>query len=64
MRTRISPLAGKRLAPSRLVDVGKLVTAYSTGIPDPALPAQRVAFGTGSIARAMPAPKACGAGPT
>jgi phosphoglucomutase len=46
MATRISPLAGKPVPASLLVDVGKLVTAYYTGIPDPAEPAQRVAFGT------------------
>jgi phosphoglucomutase len=46
MATQISPLAGKPVPPSLLVDVGKLVTAYFTGIPDPAEPAQRVAFGT------------------
>ncbi|MGZ5249660.1 MAG: phosphoglucomutase (alpha-D-glucose-1,6-bisphosphate-dependent) [Caldimonas sp.] len=46
MATQISPLAGKPVPLSLLVDVGKLVTAYFTGIPDPAEPAQRVAFGT------------------
>ncbi|MEO7117062.1 MAG: phosphoglucomutase (alpha-D-glucose-1,6-bisphosphate-dependent) [Caldimonas sp.] len=46
MATHISPLAGKPVPASLLVDVGKLVTAYYTGIPDPAEPAQRVAFGT------------------
>jgi phosphoglucomutase len=46
MAVPISPLAGKPVAPSRLVDVGKLVTAYYTGVPDAAQPAQRVAFGT------------------
>ena len=46
MATQISPLAGKPVPPSLLVDVGKLVTAYYTGVPDPAEPAQRVAFGT------------------
>ena len=46
MATQISPLAGKPVPASRLVDVGKLVTAYYTGIPDPAEPTQRVAFGT------------------
>jgi phosphoglucomutase len=46
MATRISPLAGKPVPPSALVDVGKLVTAYYTGVPDPAEPTQRVAFGT------------------
>ena len=44
--SRISPLAGKPVPASSLVDVGKLVTAYYTGIPDPKQPAQRVAFGT------------------
>lgn len=42
----ISPLAGKLLPPSALVDVPRLVTAYFTISPDPANPAQRVAFGT------------------
>lgn len=42
----ISPLAGKLLPPSALVDVPRLVTAYFTQTPDPANPAQRVAFGT------------------
>jgi phosphoglucomutase len=46
MATHISPLAGQPVPPSLLVDVGKLVTAYFTGVPDPAQPAQRVAFGT------------------
>jgi len=44
--TKISPLAGKPAEPSMLVDVPRLVTAYFTGRPDPAVPAQRVAFGT------------------
>jgi phosphoglucomutase len=39
-------LAGKPAPPSLLVDVPRLVTAYYTGVPDPAVPAQRVAFGT------------------
>ena len=42
----ISPLAGTLLLPSALVDVPRLVTAYFTQTPDPADPAQRVAFGT------------------
>ncbi|MEO7057994.1 MAG: phosphoglucomutase (alpha-D-glucose-1,6-bisphosphate-dependent) [Caldimonas sp.] len=46
MATRISPLAGKPAPPSSLVDVARLVTAYYTGIPDPTIAAQRVAFGT------------------
>ncbi len=37
---------GQPVAPSRLVDVSRLITAYFTGKPDPGLPAQRVAFGT------------------
>ena len=46
MSTRISPLAGKPAAESSLVDVTKLVAAYYTEVPDPALAAQRIAFGT------------------
>ena len=46
MPTRISPLAGKLAPRSLLVDVPRLVTAYYTGVPDPAVPSQRVAFGT------------------
>jgi phosphoglucomutase len=42
----ISPLAGELLPPSALVDVPRLLTAYFTQTPDPANPAQRVAFGT------------------
>jgi len=42
----ISPLAGKPATPEMLVDVPKLVTAYYTDIPDAAVSAQRVAFGT------------------
>jgi phosphoglucomutase len=43
---KISPLAGKPAPLSLLVDVPRLITAYYTGEPDPAVPAQRVAFGT------------------
>jgi phosphoglucomutase len=43
---KISPLAGKPAPPGILVNVPKLVTAYYTGVPDPKVPAQRVAFGT------------------
>jgi phosphoglucomutase len=43
---KISPLAGKPATLGMLVDVTKLVTAYYTDIPDPAVPAQRVSFGT------------------
>ena len=42
----ISPLAGKRLPHTMLVNVPRLVTAYYTDRPDPAIPAHRVAFGT------------------
>jgi phosphoglucomutase len=42
----VSPLAGKLLPPALLLDVPSLITAYFTQAPDPANPAQRVAFGT------------------
>ncbi len=42
----ISPLAGKPPEPGTLVHVPCLITAYYSGIPDPSVPAQRVAFGT------------------
>jgi phosphoglucomutase len=44
--TTISPLAGRPAPTSLLVDVSKLVAAYSELRPDPSLPAQQVAFGT------------------
>ncbi|MGY1704185.1 phosphoglucomutase (alpha-D-glucose-1,6-bisphosphate-dependent) [Geodermatophilus sp. SYSU D00697] len=40
------PLAGQPARPSDLIDVASLVTAYYTREPDPADPAQQVAFGT------------------
>ncbi|MGZ4581831.1 MAG: phosphoglucomutase (alpha-D-glucose-1,6-bisphosphate-dependent) [Nocardioidaceae bacterium] len=40
------PRAGQPAAPSDLVDVAHLVTAYYTGVPDPSDVDQRVAFGT------------------
>jgi phosphoglucomutase len=43
---KISPLAGKPAPPGLLVDVPRLVTTYYTDVPDPTVPAQRVAFGT------------------
>jgi phosphoglucomutase len=43
---KISPLAGLPAPPTILVDVAKLVTAYYVEIPDPSVPAERVAFGT------------------
>ncbi|MET3889321.1 phosphoglucomutase [Bosea sp. OAE506] len=45
MTTTVSPLAGKPLDPSLLVDLARLGQAYFEQ-PDPADPAQRVAFGT------------------
>jgi phosphoglucomutase len=42
----VSPMAGKLAAPSALVDIPKLVTAYYTEVPDPSVPRERVAFGT------------------
>ena len=41
-----SALAGKPAPPAMLIDVAKLVAAYYANVPDPAVPAQRVAFGT------------------
>lgn len=41
-----NPLSGKPAPIELLVDVPRLVSAYYTGRPDPAVPAQRVAFGT------------------
>jgi phosphoglucomutase len=43
---KVSPFAGKLAEPAMLVNVPKLVTAYFTDVPDPSVPAQRVAFGT------------------
>src|SRR5262249_54792426 len=42
----LSPLAGKPATSSMLVNVSKLVAAYHDERPDPAIPGQRVAFGT------------------
>src|SRR6266704_1921145 len=42
----ISPLAGKPVDPSMLINVPRLVTVYYTGRPDPSVPGQRVVFGT------------------
>jgi len=46
MAETVTPLAGKPVTQSMLVNVPRLVTAYFTNKPDPAIPAQRVAFGT------------------
>jgi phosphoglucomutase len=43
---KINPLAGKPADPAALVNVPKLVTAYYAERPDPAIPGQRVSFGT------------------
>jgi phosphoglucomutase len=41
-----NPLAGTAAPPELLVDVPRLVTAYYTEVPDPAIAGQAVAFGT------------------
>lgn len=46
MSETISPLAGKPAPRSLLVNVPRLLTAYFTLVPDPAIVAQRVSFGT------------------
>jgi phosphoglucomutase len=46
MSERISPLAGKPVPRSKLVNIPRLVTAYFALAPDPAIASQRVAFGT------------------
>jgi len=42
----VNPLAGKTAPASLLVNVPRLITAYYSELPDPAIAAQRVAFGT------------------
>ena len=42
----VHPRAGQPADPSMLVNVPRLITAYYTGRPNSAVPAQRVAFGT------------------
>ncbi len=46
MSQQISPLAGKPAPASVLVDIDKLLAAYTELKPDPSVPEQRVAFGT------------------
>jgi phosphoglucomutase len=46
LSSRLHPLAGQPAPASVLVNVPRLVSAYYTERPDPAVPAQRVAFGT------------------
>src|SRR5258708_35564671 len=41
-----SPLGGKPAEPLTLTNIPKLITSYYTGIPDPKIPEQKVAFGT------------------
>ena len=46
MPQNTSPLAGKPVPQSMLVNIPRLVTAYFALAPDPAIASQRVAFGT------------------
>lgn len=46
MAEDISPLAGKPVPATLLINVPRLITAYFETTPDPAIAAQRVAFGT------------------
>ncbi len=46
MADQLHLLAGKTVPPSMMVNIPKLITAYFAGKPDPAVPSQRVAFGT------------------
>jgi phosphoglucomutase len=46
MVAEVSPLAGRTIDASMLVNVPRLVTAYFSGKPDPAVASQRVSFGT------------------
>src|SRR5579864_4373808 len=43
---KLNPLAGKPAPASMLVNVPRLITAYYSERPDPAIASQRVAFGT------------------
>src|SRR5664279_6184872 len=42
----VSELAGRPAEPGLLIDVDRLVGAYFDRRPDPAIPSERVAFGT------------------
>ena len=44
--TAQNPAAGKPVDPASLANIPRLVTAYFASKPDPAVPPQRVAFGT------------------
>jgi phosphoglucomutase len=46
LSSRLNPLAGKPAPAASLVNVPRLITAYYSEKPDPAIAAQRVAFGT------------------
>ena len=46
MNPKINPLAGQAAPAASLTDIPRLVSAYYTERPDPAIAAQRVAFGT------------------
>jgi phosphoglucomutase len=46
LSVRVNQLAGKPAPAASLVNVPRLVTAYYSERPDPAIPAQRVSFGT------------------
>jgi phosphoglucomutase len=46
MSTHLNPDAGQHVPARMLVNVSRLVTAYFANRPDPAIPAQRVSFGT------------------
>jgi phosphoglucomutase len=46
LSSRLNPLAGKPAPAASLVNVPRLITAYYSEQPDPAIPSQRVAFGT------------------
>ena len=46
MAPHINPLAGQPAPVSMFIDVGELVSAYHSDVPDPTVAAQRVVFGT------------------
>ncbi len=46
LNSRVNPLAGQPAPAASLVNVPRLITAYYSERPDPAIAAQRVAFGT------------------
>ena len=46
MTPRVNPLAGHAAPAASLVDIPRLITAYYSERPDPAIAAQQVAFGT------------------